>query len=150
MKPMLVGPWIMLLSAAIFGYFGFYNVTFNTTGVNGQYLVYVAILEWTLKVSAVGFAIAGVLAFFAPMPANLLYSVMSLLGAVAFVVVVVMDLMDPNHIVMSPLILLLFAAWNGYGAINGLRDLLFMRQADEGSWTPSSSWPGERERNMHR
>lgn len=148
MRPMLVGSWIMLLSAAIFGYFGFFNATFNTTGVNGQYLAYVAILEWTLKISAVGFAIAGVLAFFAPMPANLLYSVISLLSAVAFIVVAVMDLMDPNHTVMNPVILLLFAAWNGYGAISGLRDLLAMRQADEATWRPSSAWPGEREKDL--
>ena len=45
----LAGPGVMFLSAAIFGYFGF-GVTWLTTGVNGQYLLFVALFEWTLKI----------------------------------------------------------------------------------------------------
>jgi len=114
------GPGIMIISALIFGYFGF-SPTYSATGVNGQFLVYVPILEWTLKISAVAFALSAVLTFLAPLLGNVLYSIIGLLGAIAFVVVAIMDYMDPQHTVMNPLILLAFAAFNGYGSWQGIR-----------------------------
>ena len=52
------GPGVMLISAALFGYFGFYT-SWNTTGITGQFLPFVAIIEWSLKGGAIGFAISG-------------------------------------------------------------------------------------------
>jgi len=119
----LAGPGIMLLSSALFGYFGFAS-TWITTGSNGQYLLFVAILEWTLRISAIGFLVAAIITGVRPMTGNVLYSVISLLGAVAFLVVLVMDVMDKQHMVLHPVLLAIFAAWNGYGALTSLKQLL--------------------------
>ena len=58
------GPGIMLLSAALFGYFGF-AYSWDPTGVDGQFLPFVVIVEWSLKGGAIGFVIAAVLSFLA-------------------------------------------------------------------------------------
>ena len=116
----------MLLSAALFGYFGF-ATTWLTTGNNGQFLLFVAILEWTLKISAVGFLIAAIITGIRPVVGNALYAVISLLGAVAFLVVLVMDVMDKQHMVLHPVLLAIFAGWNGYGALTSLKQLLTSR-----------------------
>ena len=53
----IAGPGVMLFSAAIFGYFGF-SSSFLYHSVNtGQFLFFVALLDWTLKGAAIGFAI---------------------------------------------------------------------------------------------
>jgi hypothetical protein len=57
--------FFMLLSAGIFGYFGF-STTWLYTGVNGQFLLFVALLDWTLKITAVAFGLAVVLTFILP------------------------------------------------------------------------------------
>jgi hypothetical protein len=125
-NPDLAGPGIMLLSAALFGYFGF-ATTWLTMGNNGQFLLFVAILEWTLKISAVGFLIAAIITGIRPVAGNVLYAVISLLGAVAFLVVLVMDVMDKQHMVLHPVLLAIFAGWNGYGALTSLKQLLTAR-----------------------
>jgi hypothetical protein len=119
----LAGPGIMLLSAALFGYFGF-ATTWLTTGSSGQYLLFVAILEWTLKVSAIGFLVAAIITGVRPTTGNVVYAAISLLGALAFLVVLVMDVMDKQHMVLHPVLLAIFAGWNGYGALTSLKQLL--------------------------
>ena len=117
------GPGIMLLSAALFGYFGF-ATTWLTTGNAGQFLIYVAILEWALKASAIGFVLAAALTAVKPFSGNVWYAVVSLLGALAFLVVLVMDVMDKQHMVLHPVLLAIFAGWNGYGALTSLKQLM--------------------------
>jgi hypothetical protein len=119
----LSGPGVMLLSAAIFGYFGF-SVAWLTTGNNGEFLLYVAILEWTLKVTAIAFLAAALLAFASPLAGNLVYSVVGLLGALALLVVLVLDIADQQHTAISPILLIIFIGWNGYGSWMGLRAAL--------------------------
>ena len=123
---MLAGPGIMLLSAAIFGYFGF-AITWIHHSTTGQFLLFVALLDWTLKGSAIGFGMAAVLTFVKPPLGNLLYGVIGLLGAVLFVVVAGMDYVDKQHTALHPVLLLIFAAWNGYGSWTGLKAVLAER-----------------------
>jgi hypothetical protein len=123
-RSMLAGPAIMLLSAAIFGYFGFATSFIHHSAITGKLLLYVPILEWTLKVSAIAFLVSGILTFVTPVGGNLLYSVVGILSAVGFLVVAVMDVADTQHQVMSPLLLIVFAAWNGYGSWIGLSAVL--------------------------
>jgi len=120
---MLSGPGMMLLSAAIFGYFGF-AVTWLSTGSGGQFLLFVAILEWTLKVTAIVFLVSGLLTVVRPWLGNLLYSLAGLASAASFAVVLILDLMDSQHQAISPLLLLIFAAWNGFGSWSSLRAVL--------------------------
>jgi hypothetical protein len=120
--------FFMLLSAGIFGYFGF-STTWLYTGVNGQFLLFVALLDWTLKITAVAFGLAVVLTFILPWLGHAVYAVFGLLGAIMFVVVAILDIMDTQHTAMSPLLLFIFAAWTGYGSWTGLQEVLSQRAA---------------------
>jgi hypothetical protein len=113
----------MFLSAAVFGFFGF-TFSWNHIGVNNQFLLFVALLEWTLKGSCLVFALSGALALVKPAAGNLLYAFGGLAGAAMFLVVAVMDWLDSQHTALHPVVLLLFAAWNGYGSWTGLRAVL--------------------------
>ena len=117
---------MMFISAALFGYFGFVH-SWDTAGLDGQFLLFVAIEEWTLKACAVGFGLAGVLTFIAPRPAEFFYAIVGLLSAAGFVVAAVLDLSDPHHTAMQPFLLFLFAAWNGFGSLTSIRSLRNMR-----------------------
>jgi hypothetical protein len=122
------GPGIMLLSAALFGYFGF-GITWLTTGNGGQFLFYVALMEWTLKISSIGFLVAALITFGKPLIGNLLYSIVGLLGAIAFAIVLALDLLDPQHMTVTPILLIIFVAWNGYGSWMGLKEVLAARRS---------------------
>jgi hypothetical protein len=130
----LVGPAIMLLSALIFGYFGFFYI-WSTRGADGEFILFPALLGWTLKISAVLFLLAAGLTMIHRGAGNLVYALTGVTGAGMFVVVAVMDTADTGHTIfsptpwLSPLILLLFAAWNGYGSWFALRDVLAGRAA---------------------
>lgn len=117
----------MLLSAGIFAYFGF-ATTWIYTGVNGQFLLFVALLDWTLKITAIAFAISTVLTFASAFVGNLLYAIAGVLSAIMFVIVAILDIMDAQHTAMSPLLLFIFAAWNGYGSWTGLQETLALRR----------------------
>lgn len=125
----LAGPGIMFISAAIFGYFGFTS-NFNYTGVNGEFLLFVALLDYTLKISAIAFFLTGVLTFVAPVAGNLFYSIVGLLSAVLFVVIAVLDIADTQHTAMHPFLLFLFAAWNGYGSWASLREIMAAKKTE--------------------
>ena len=124
---LFAGPGIMLISAAIFGYFGFFTIWLTTSGTTGEFLFFVALLEWTLKVSSVGFALSAIVTLANPFVGNLLYSIVGVLGAIALVIVGILDIADAQHTAMHPAILFLFAAWNGYNSWTGLRALLAYR-----------------------
>ena len=50
------GPFIMLLSAAIFGFFGFFYANWYTPGLDGNPVLFRVLLGWTLRVTAILFA----------------------------------------------------------------------------------------------
>jgi hypothetical protein len=114
----------MLISAAVFGYFGFGTTWIHTSQLTGGFLLFVALLDWTLKSACVGFVVSAVVTFVAPRLGSLLYSLVGLGSAILFVVVAGLDFMDKQHAALDPLILLLFAAWNGYGSWMGIRELV--------------------------
>lgn len=130
----LAGPFIMLLSAAIFGYFGFgYSwVHKMTLDDPPKLLIMVAVLEWTLKTSAIGFVLAGLLTLKRPVEGNILYSAIGVIGALLFVAVAIWDVTTAQYFSgISPFLLLIFAAWNGYGAWTGLQEVLAVRGASQ-------------------
>jgi len=127
--PALAGPGIMLLSAAIFGYFGFY-VGPTSYNALGQFILFFAMLQWTLKATTIGFVIAAVLTFAAPIAGNLIFSLVGVISALFFVAIAVLDVMDQqNAAAAPPVLLILFAAWNGYGSWSGLKMVLTLREA---------------------
>lgn len=133
-QALLAGPGMMFFSAAIFGYFGFFYATWNYYSViNGQFLLFVALLDWTLKVSAIANLIAGLITFANAKAGNLLYGFVGLLGAILFLVIAIMDILDKQHTAISPFLLLIFAAWNGYASFSGLKELFSMRMKSDTS-----------------
>lgn len=120
----LVGPGVMLLSALLFGYFGYGMTWLHRSAITGQVLPYVVILDWTLKVSSVAFVAAALLTWANAVAGNFLYSAVSLAGGALFVVVALWDFMDTQHTAASPVLVLFFGLWNGFGAIAGLRQAL--------------------------
>lgn len=125
----MAGPGIMLLSAAIFGYFGWViGKNGYAPDQNGQIVPSWVLLAATIHASAVVFALSALLTFFHPAAGNLLYGISGVLSALLFVVVVILDHLDKTHVLaVSPILLILFAAWNGYGSWTGLRALLALR-----------------------
>jgi hypothetical protein len=121
----LTGPGIMLLSALIFAFFGFV-IGWITQDANGRTLLFMVLWVWTLRISAVVFAASAVITFIKPVIGNLLYALTGVVGAGLFVVIAVMDIADTEHTVMAygPVILVLFAVWNGYGSWSALRGVL--------------------------
>jgi hypothetical protein len=121
----LAGPAIMILSALVFGYFGFFR-TWNTRGAGGEFVLFPALLGWTLKISSILFLVAAGLTIVKLVAGNLIYALTGVAGAGMFVVVAVMDIADQGHTIMpyAPVVLVLFAAWNGYGSWLSLRVVL--------------------------
>lgn len=122
--PDLTGPAMMFILAALFGYFGFY-IGFLHTNNLGQFVLFYALLDWTLKATAVAFALAGVLTMIKPFLGNLLYAVAGLLSAILFVVIATMDILDKQNPpgAVPIFLLLIFAAFNGYGSVASLTSL---------------------------
>ncbi len=125
----LAGPFVMLFSAAIFGFFGF-SRDWSAPFPDGKVILFMVVLGWTLKVSAAMFLVSGGLSFVRPIAGHLLYALTGVAAAGLFVVVVVMDVTDTTHMVMPYgwVVLLLFAVWNGYGSWLSLRSILGSRQ----------------------
>lgn len=125
-RTLFASPVVMLLSAAIFGFFGFYALKpFN---VRGEPILFMVLLTWTLRISAVLFLLSAVLVLAKHVVGNLLYSLTGVVGAGLLVVVAIMDFTDTDNQTVHPLLLLLFAAWNGYGSWSALRSILGSRE----------------------
>jgi len=134
----------MLISAALFGYFGFFRGLTPTTN-QGTFVFFFALLVWTLKGTACGFILGGLLTFIRPVPGNLIYGITGLLSAILFVLIAVMDIMDKqNAAAAPPVLLLIFAAWNGYGSWFGIRAVLeLLRPLPDLPSDPGSETRGE-------
>ncbi|MCZ6834138.1 MAG: hypothetical protein O7G85_00035 [Planctomycetota bacterium] len=136
--PALAGSGYMLFSAALFGYFGFLMgmTPYNTSN---QLVMLFASFIWVLRGVSIGFALSAVLTFANGLIGNLVYSVVGLLSALGFVGLAVWDVLDTQYtlpsmpMIPAPMLLLLFAAWNGYGSWQGLRAVLALqkRQSDQ-------------------
>ncbi len=133
----LAGPGMMLLSAAIFGFFGFMMIFPEIDSMTGKLIPMVVALKWTLRAAAVAFLLSAGLSMANPRAGNILYSGVSLISAGLFAVVAVWDIMTPQY--MSGVhwfLLLVFAAWNGYAALSGLREIFSARSAGSAFGSP--------------
>ena len=88
----LAGPGIMLLSAALFGYFGFMMAYPELDVQTGQLIPLVVTLKWTVRAAAIGFLIAAIGAMAMPRLGNIIYALVGVLSAIMFIVVLIWDL----------------------------------------------------------
>ncbi len=89
---------------------------------------------WTLKVSAIAYAASAAITMIQPLLGNLLYAIIGLLGALMLLLVAGLDTLDTQHTIMpyGPLILVLFAAWNGYGSWSGIKAVMMLKRGSAG------------------
>ena len=124
--------FFMLLSAGIFAYFGF-ATTWIYTGVNGQFLLFVVLLDWTLKITAIAFGVSALLNWSAISRATATrdFRKASAASPVAPSMRRTPCATPPSLVTtntaMSPVLLFIFAAWNGYGSWTGLQEALALR-----------------------
>jgi hypothetical protein len=142
MKSSLSGSAMMLLSAAIFAYFGFASSWAHqyTTTQPPQLLSMVVVLKWTLRGGAIGFASSAIIAMVRPAAGELVYALISIVTAISFVIVAIWEWTNPQgyHSGVPAVLLVIFAAWNGFGAMSGLMSL---RQAEANRSVGSPSVP---------
>lgn len=126
---MVSGAMIMFLSAALFGYFGFF-FGLTSLSTSGEWVFMYALLVWALRGGAIGFLASGIMATVHPIAGNLLYCVVGALTAIALAGVGILDVLDTQRAAaLPPLLAFLFAAWNGYGSWVGLREVMAARRA---------------------
>ncbi len=115
-----------LLSAAIFGYYGFLNGTVSqTTGNQGETVALWVGTLWILRLAAVLFAVCAVLALRGDRRTNLIYGAGGLAATAGLAAILVWDQLDSNYqTAFSPLLLVIFVAWNAYASGSTLRDAL--------------------------
>ena len=137
---LFAGPIVMLFSAALFGFFGF-SRDWSAPFPDGKVILFMVVLGWTLKISGSLFLVSGILTFVRPIPGHLLYASTGVVSAGLFVVVVVMDVTDTDHMIMpyAEVVLLLIAGWNGYNSWVSLRSILGSR--DHTSIVPGGQEP---------
>ncbi|MHC4948983.1 MAG: hypothetical protein ACYTG1_12100 [Planctomycetota bacterium] len=129
----VASPGAMFFSAAVFGLFGFYMFSGNQSQLLFDLVV------WSLRGGAIGFAVAGVLALLRVPMAEAFYLLVSAVTAVLFAVTGIGHLVDPAVGNFNGLLLLLFAAWNGWGTWEGIRA---MRAAPPGAGDPGPAGGG--------
>lgn len=115
-----------LLSAVLFGYFGFLSADVRQTAddAGNTVLLWVGTL-WIVRISTVLFAASAALALGGDRRTDLVYGASSLLATAGLAAILVWDQLDTEYqTVFHPLILLICIAWNGYGSIQTLRDAL--------------------------
>jgi hypothetical protein len=121
----------MLVSAAAFAYFGFASSwAHQYTNTTPPVLIpMIVVLKWTLRGGAIAFLLAALLSMVKPSLGSLVYSVVGLATAALFIVVAIWEWTNPQgyYSGVPPVLLVLFAIWNGYGSWAGIRDLLAMR-----------------------
>ncbi len=125
---LLAGPGIMLLSAAIFGFFGFMTPFPELDANTGELIPLVLTLKWTLRITAVALLAAGLVAMAQPLVGDIVYSVTGLVSAIMLVVVGVWDLLVEYHSGVHWFLLFAFAAWNGWGSYSGLQSITRVRR----------------------
>jgi hypothetical protein len=116
----VIGP---IISAALFAYYGFV-AGLSTHGGAGEPIALWIAFVWVLRVAAVIFGISTVLALLRNPKTDLLYGAGGLFATAALAGVLAWDLVDPNSLAVSPIILVILIIWNGYSSIQTLRDAL--------------------------
>ena len=139
----LAGPGMMFLSAAIFGFFGFMMAFPEIASTTGKLIPMVVTLKWTLRAAAVAFLLSAVLSMANPRAGDILYAGVSLISAGLFAVVAVWDIMTPQYVSgVHWFLLLVFAAWNGFGSYSSLREILSARRIASRIEPPTARYNG--------
>ena len=123
--------FFMLISGGIFAYFGFATPWAHqyTTTTPPVLLPMVVLLKWSLRGGAIAFGISALISLTGSAFGPLLYVVVGLITAAIFAVVAVWEWTNPNGYFsgVPAILLIIFAAWNGYGSLSGLREILTSR-----------------------
>lgn len=134
------GTMFMVISALLFAWFGFGGswVHQYTNTTPPQLLVMVVVLKLTLRGGAIAFGASAVLSMVGSVLGELLYALAGLATAVLFVIVAIWDWTNPQgyYSGVPPVLLVLFAAWNGWGSWMGLRAVLQARPPGDGREQP--------------
>lgn len=114
----MLGP---VLSALIFGYFGFY-VGLSTGDDSGTVPLYLATV-WVLRISAILFVAAAVVALVGIRRSTLISGLVSAVATLGLLVIAVWSLADQERdIAVHPLIMAICIAWNAYSSAMAIRD----------------------------
>lgn len=112
-----------LLSAAIFGYYGFL-AGLETSDANGVVPLWLGSV-WILRIAAILFASCIGLALLDNAWSEAAYGGAGLLAAAGLLAILVWDQLDTaNATAFHPLLLLVFAIWNGFASVSTLRAAL--------------------------
>lgn len=118
----------MLLSAAIFGFFGFYFVGWaHEWTVDDERVWLVTTLKWTVRGGALLFLLSAGIAWLNAWWGNLVFSLVGLAVAAALIGVAVWDMNSNYSAGISIVLLVILAAWNGYHSWAGLRECMATR-----------------------
>jgi hypothetical protein len=122
-------PFGLIISVLLFGYFGFFAGLSTVATSGGPTIPLFAFFMWSLRLSAIGFAVALALHLAKrTREATLVAGVVGVLSALAFLIAAAWDFADQRYVLaISPVLLLLFAAWNGYVSWGSLRAVLAAR-----------------------
>lgn len=118
--PDVVAP---LLSAAVFGYYGFLSgVTSDITNDAGEVVPLWVGSLWILRLCALAFLGCAVVGFLKLRHAGLIFGIAGMLAALGLFVVLVWSQLDPEYdFACHPLILLVFGCWNAYASFIAIR-----------------------------
>lgn len=124
--------FFMLISGGIFAYFGFANswVHQYTNTTPPVLLPMVVLLKWSLRIGAIAFGVSALISFTGSVFGPLLYAIVGLITAVIFAIVAIWEWTNPNgyYSGVPAILLIIFAAWNGFGSYSGLREILNARK----------------------
>jgi hypothetical protein len=119
--PDVLGP---LLSAAIFGYFGFFTGLRSDDASGAVVPLYLATV-WVLRISAILFLASAVIGIVGKHRAGLLAGIAGVVATLGLTVVTAWSMIDPDHdIAVNHLIMILCILWNGYSAFTAIRSAL--------------------------
>jgi hypothetical protein len=125
--------FFMLVSAAVFGYFGFgmswvHQYTNTTPPV---WIPMIAVLMWTLRCGTIAFVASAIISMGKPWIGSLLYAAAGLATAAVFAVVAVWEWTNAQGYFsgVPPFLLILFALWNGYGSWMGIKELMAAKRS---------------------
>ena len=119
--PDVLGP---LLSAAIFGYFGFFTGLQSDDG-SGTVVPLFLTTVWVLRVSALLFLAAAVIAILGKSRAGLFAGIVGAIATLGLVVVTAWSMLDPDRdIAVNHLIMILCILWNAYSSFSSIRSAL--------------------------
>ncbi|MEM7228289.1 MAG: hypothetical protein AAF432_05660 [Planctomycetota bacterium] len=120
--------FFMIVSAVLFAYFGFY-LNLQTTNSSGQTVPLWVYFAWLMRGACIGFVIAIVLKFIAGALGDLVYFIMGILCGVGLLVLGIWDVRDTTYIApLVPFWAFVFAAWNLWGSVAGLRAIMARRR----------------------